>query len=43
VEIAKITKTPTFEVTKKAKKLHQRMISYNYLNEFSYNKFINEL
>jgi hypothetical protein len=37
-EIAKINKKPPFEVTKKAKKLHQEMISDNYLNEFSYNK-----
>jgi len=33
----KITKT-SFEVTKKAKKLHQEMISTMYLNEFSYNE-----
>ena len=33
----KITKT-SFEVTKKAKKLHQEMISTTYLNEFSYNE-----
>ena len=33
----KITKT-SFEVTKKAKKLHDRMIGTEYLNEFSYNE-----
>jgi len=33
----KITKT-SFEVTKKAKKLHQEMISTIYLNEFSYDE-----
>ena len=35
--VNKITKT-SFEVTKKAKKLHQEMISTMYLNEFSYNE-----
>jgi hypothetical protein len=30
-----------FEVTNKAKKLHSRMISTDYLNEFSYNKYKN--
>ena len=30
-----------FEVTKKAKKLHLRMISTDYLNEFSYNQYKN--
>jgi alanine-alpha-ketoisovalerate/valine-pyruvate aminotransferase len=33
----KITKT-SFEVTKKAKKLHQEMISTDYENEFTYNQ-----
>jgi len=33
----KITKT-SFEVTKKAKKLHKEMISSSYLNEFSYDE-----
>jgi len=33
----KITKT-SFEVTRKAKKLHNEMISTMYLNEFSYNE-----
>jgi hypothetical protein len=33
----KISKT-SFEVTKKAKKLHKEMISTTYLNEFSYNE-----
>lgn len=31
-------KTTNFEVTKKAKKLHDKMISSDYLNEFSYNE-----
>ncbi len=31
-----------FEVTNKAKKLHSRMISADYLNEFSYNKYKND-
>jgi hypothetical protein len=35
--VNKITKT-SFEVTKKAKKLHNEMISTMYLNEFSYNE-----
>ena len=35
--VDKITKT-SFEVTKKAKKLHKEMISTTYLNEFSYNE-----
>ena len=35
--VNKITKT-SFEVTKKAKKLHDRMIGTEYLNEFSYNE-----
>lgn len=30
-----------FEVTNKAKKLHSRMISSDYLNEFSYNEYKN--
>jgi hypothetical protein len=30
-----------FEVTQKAKKLHSRMISDDYLNEFSYNQYKN--
>jgi hypothetical protein len=35
--VNKITKT-SFEVTKKAKKLHQEMISDIYENEFTYNQ-----
>lgn len=35
--VNKISKT-SFEVTKKAKKLHKEMISTTYLNEFSYNE-----
>jgi len=35
--VNKVSKT-SFEVTKKAKKLHQEMISTMYLNEFSYNE-----
>ena len=35
--VNKISKT-SFEVTKKAKKLHDRMIGTEYLNEFSYNE-----
>ena len=35
--VNKITKT-SFEVTKKAKKLHQEMISTDYENEFTYNQ-----
>jgi len=35
--VNKITKT-SFEVTKKAKKLHNEMIGTMYLNEFSYNE-----
>jgi len=35
--VNKISKT-SFEITKKAKKLHKEMISTTYLNEFSYNE-----
>ena len=35
--VNKITKT-SFEVTKKAKKLHKEMISTDYLNQFSYDE-----